>query len=192
MKKILFSFLLTLTLTHNSFAGGYHYQIDVMSRLLGNQQGNIGALQMSWLYDEEITKILLQGEDLTPAKRQQSLQSVGNRIMADLQGLNYFTQLQLNGKTLPMSNNISFIVELLNDKNLRLLFDLPLAQAVPATRATFSISVADPNGTALLFYNSAERVAIDPSVTAQCHINLVNFENSEHGKATQRVDITCK
>lgn len=194
MKKFIFSILglLVLSQSINTTAGTFHYQIDVMSHLLSNQNNQFNILQMSWLYDEKMTQMLLQDEDLSPKKKQQSLDEVGDLIMADLKGLNYFIKLQLNSKPLKFSHSDAYSVELLEGKFLRLLFDIPLVQAINPNEMKLSISLVDPNGAALLFYDTDERVTIEPPNSDRCMVKLDSLEEFEHGKAAQHVNIYCK
>lgn len=185
-------FTFAMTSANTVMAGSFHYKIDLMTQLLSNQKNKLNTVQMSWLYDEKMSKILLQDEDITPTKRQQTLNTVGDLIMTDLQGLNYFTEIQINGKKLKIANIKDYTIELIDEKYLRLLFSIPLTQPVDMHSAKISISLADPNGAAMLFYNTAERITIDKNITAKCSVKLINHDEFEHGKAAQLVDISCQ
>ena len=195
MKKIIVNLifgLLALTLGSGSMAGSFHYEIDVMSELMADPKGNLEGVQMSWLYDEKMTKILLQGEDISPGKKQQTLDALGKRIMKDLNGVSYFTRLQMKGKRLNVTSTPEMSVELIENKYLRLFFWLPLAQPVDVHNAKISMSLADPNGAAMLFYDSAERISLDDRLVSRCRVSLFNHEEFAHGEAAQRVDVSCK
>ena len=185
-------FAATSLLANNVIGGSFHYQIDVMTQLVSNQPNKINTVEMSWLYDEKMTNMLLQDEDITPAKRQQTLDTVADLIMTDLKGLNYFTQIKVNGKKLTIKQINDYGIELIDDKYLRLLFTIPVTQPVDLKKSTFSISLSDPNGAAMLFYDTAERIEVDKSITAKCAVKLINHDEFEHGKAAQRVDISCQ
>ncbi len=180
-----------MALANNVLAGSFHYEIDVMTQLVSKQKNKLNTIQMSWLYDEKISKMLLQDEDITPAKRQHTLNTVGDLIMTDLQGLNYFTQIQVNGRNLTSVQVKDYRIELIDDKYLRLLFNIPLTQPIDMHSANISIRLADPNGAAMLIYDKAERITIDKTITAKCVVKLINHEEFEHGKAAQLVDIDC-
>ena len=80
----LLTFTFAWTSANHVQAGSFHYEIDVMTQLLSSQNNKLNTVQMSWLYDEKMSKMLLQDEDITPAKRQQTLNTVGDLIMTDL------------------------------------------------------------------------------------------------------------
>ena len=136
--------------------------------------------------------MLLQDEDITPAKRQQTLDTIADLIMTDLKGLNYFTQIKVNGKKLSVKQIKNYAIELIDDKYLRLLFTIPITQPIDLKKSTLSISLSDPNGAAMLFYDTAERIQIDKSITAKCAVKLINHDTFEHGEAAQRVDVSCQ
>ncbi|CAA6812657.1 MAG: Unknown protein [uncultured Thiotrichaceae bacterium] len=184
--------LFTFALSTQATAGDFHYQIDAMSKILSAPNKQLGALQMSWLYDEQTTTMLLQDADLSPKKRQHSLNTIGQRTIKDLKRLNYFTDIKINGKPVKLAPPENLMVELIDGKYFRLFFILPFSETVDAKNGTLSFSLLDPNGIALPLFDSQERISVDATLQNSCHVNLVNFEEYKHGTAAQRVDVSCK
>lgn len=184
--------LFTFAFSTHATAGDFHYQIDVMSKVLSAPNHQLGALQMSWLYDDQTTNLLLQDADMSPEKRQQSLDELGQRTIKDLKRLNYFADVKVNGKPVKFAAPENLMVELIQDQYLRLFFILPFAEPINTKNTTLSFSLNDPNAIALLLFDSQERVSLDETLANNCKINLVNFENTEHGNASQRVDVSCQ
>lgn len=184
--------LFTLALSTQATAGDFHYQIDVMSKVLSAPNSQLGALQMSWLYDDKTTSLLLQDADMSPEKRQHSLNTIGQRTIKDLKRLNYFTDIKINGKPVKLTAPENLMVDLIEDKYFRLFFILPFSETVNAKNGTLSFSLFDPNGIALPLFDSQERVSVDETLQNGCKVHLVNFEKYEHGTAAQRVDVSCQ
>lgn len=184
--------LFTIALSTSASAGDFHYQIDVMSKVLSTPNKQFGALQMSWLYDEQISSLLLQDADMSPAKLQGSLDKIGQRTIKDLRRLNYFTDVKINGAPVKFASPENLIVELIDKKYFRLFFILPFSETITAKNSTLNFSLLDPNAIALPVFDSQERVSVDESLQDSCNITLVNFEVYEHGSAAQRIDVTCK
>lgn len=147
---------------------------------------------MSWLYDEPMTTLLLQDADLSPQNRQHDLDSLGQRTLNDLKRLNYFTDIKHNGRSVKLAAPENLMVELIEGKYLRLFFILPFSEAITAKNETLSFSLLDPNGIALPLFDSEKRISLDDALQNICNINLVDFDQYEHGEAAQRVDVNCR
>ena len=58
-----------------SFAAGsaFHYKLDLTARLVSTDSGELTGVEMSWLYDTELSETLMDGEDLSEANSEKTL-----------------------------------------------------------------------------------------------------------------------
>lgn len=173
------------------FAGGFHYEIDVTSRLLEDAAGNLTGMQMSWLYDQPVSEVLLEGEDLNAPQRAATLKTVAGRIIADLYDYSYYAHLTLNGQVLQPVTVTRYTLDLLPDKRLKLDFTLPLAKPQPLAGKQLDIEFIDPTGTGVLLYKSADRISTGP-VKADCAIGLEAHPEYGHGEPPQTAHLRCR
>ena len=65
-------------------AHGFHYNLDVSSQLQEDSTGKLTGVRINWFYDTEVSKSLLEGEDMSADKQAQTLQEIAQRAIADL------------------------------------------------------------------------------------------------------------
>lgn len=175
-------------LNTSAWAGGFHYTVGVSSRLLTDEQGNLTAVQMSWLHDEVVSGLLLDGQDADDA----ALQALGDRIIKDLAGLDYFTLLRLNGAPLKTAPATQHQLKLVDGNKLWLSFTLPLAQVQDIRGKVLQMTLQDKNGSAGLSYADVASIELSQSLPAVCKTELKPLEAEYHGAASQLVQVVCQ
>lgn len=175
-------------LNTSAWAGGFHYTIGVSSRFLADEQGNLTAVQMSWLHDEVVSGLLLDGQGTDDA----ALQDLGDRIIKDLAGLDYFTLLRLNGTALKTETATQHQLKLMGGNKLWLSFTLPLAQAQVVKGKVLQMTLQDKNGSADLSHVDVASVELSASLSAACRTELKPLEAEYHGAASQLVQVVCQ
>ncbi len=173
------------------FAGGFHYEIEVTSRLIEDAAGNLSGMQLSWLYDQPVSDVLLEGEDLSPPQRASTLTTVAGRIISDLYDYSYYAHLKLNGQVLQPVTVTTYKLDLLPDKRLKLDFTLPLVKPQALAGRQLDIEFIDPTGTGVLLYKSADRVSTGP-VKTDCTIGLEAHPDYGHGEPPQTAHLSCR
>ncbi len=190
-KTVISSFsILLLLLSNTLLAGGFHYEIDAQTRLVSNDSGYIKGLEMTWVYDAAISDLITQDEDLSTKNRDGTLKSLAILMVEDLHDLNYFTSLLIDGKPAIFAEPTHNRLEMLNGKQLKLTFFLPLA--TPLAAKNIDLALADPNGAGVVIYNDDRSITFDEKLQKRCNKILVNHEEFEHGQAAQIVKITCQ
>lgn len=182
-------YLLLITSLH---AGGFHYEINARTQMMSSDKGHINGLKMTWLYDESISKMLLEDEDLTAAKRKDSLSVLANMMLSDLNTLNYFTSLLINGTPASFSKAIQPQLIITDNKQLTLSFMLPFQKGYKVKDKTMNLALADPAGAAIVFYENAMSISMDKTLQTRCKHSLVDHKEFEHGQAAQLVSVKCQ
>ncbi|QLQ31810.1 MAG: DUF1007 family protein [Candidatus Thiothrix singaporensis] len=184
--------VLLLTLSGQAFAHGFHYQLDVASQLQENANGELTGVRMNWFYDTEVTDMLLEGEDLSADKRAQTLQTIGQQVIADLGKLHYFTNLSLDGKPLALAAATDFHMDLSPDNHLNLNFLLPLPTPQNLHGKHLDIAMADSTGSAVLAYKDVSRIRLGEKLAAACTLTLQDRQAFADGEPAQLVRMQCK
>ena len=183
MKKVLISFIF-LMLASYSFAHSFHYEIQVTTTPIVNKSGELSGLNMAWLYDPEVSKALLQDKKDT--------HKLGKKLIEDLDVLGYFTQIKLNGKPLGTSMVKSYKLTKTGDNSLLLRFTLPLQKALKLSGTmNFELIHADPSATAILYYDNAKHLILEPSLKKFCRAKVEDKKKFAEGEAPQTVFIQC-
>lgn len=175
-------------LNTSAWAGGFHYSVGVSSRFLADEQGNLTAVQMSWLHDEVVSGLLLDGQDTDEA----ALQDLGERVINDLAGLAYFTLLRLDGQVLATGTATDQRLQLMEGNKLWLSFTLPLAQPQLIRGKVLQMTLQDKNGSAGLSHADVGSIELETPFMAQCKTELKPLEAEYHGAASQLVQVICQ
>ena len=169
----------------------FHYDLDTTTVLQLNENDQLHALKVSWIYNDEVSAMMLEGnEDLAP---------LGKALMSDLAKLNYFIYVQLNGKTLATHKVSEYHLERIKQDGhtrLKLNLTLPLKQTISLKGANvIGLNYADSSGSATLYHHDAKHILIAKNANSQSQINcktkIINKEKVDHGEATQRVELRC-
>jgi len=177
-------------------AGGMHFKVDASTRLLADGEGRLKALEMRWNYDQAMTDLLLNEEDLsTPEKRDAVMAVLGDDIMADLFDLGYFTTLQANEVTQVFMTAQDYKAILNADNRIQLDFTLPLQQPRDIKDTTLDLMLADPSAGIALPYSGPEAITLDPALATRCgkpEIASSVETLNEHEVELQVVSLACK
>lgn len=172
-------------------ASGFHYNIDVSSRLTTNEQNQLSALHMDWLYDVQLSQILLENEDISPAGLPATLQDIANRMVHDLQTYHYFTQIVVNKQILPLAQVTDYQLQLLGER-LQLTLSVPLQQPQPLAGQYITINMLDPAGTGTLKHAAAERIQRSGYTLDNCGVSITENADYDHGEPAQHVLLQCR
>ncbi|MBF0471629.1 MAG: DUF1007 family protein [Gammaproteobacteria bacterium] len=172
-------------------AGGYHYEIDVTSQLVGDASGQLGSLQVTWLYDKHVSLILFENEEPNPFGRSKKLMLIADRIIADLHEYNYYAKLQVDGMNQPFNRVMDYKLELTDDYRLQLNFMIPLAKTVSIAGRQLEVTWLDPTGTGLLLHRSVGSLSVD-KIDTNCKIELENYPDYQHGELPQKARLECQ
>ncbi len=173
-------------------AHSFHYSVQVASQLHSNAQGQLQSISMDWDYDPQVTDVMLEGEDLSPAAQAQTLQALTARLMQDLAALNYFTDLKINDGTVLFQEPTDVQLQIKgidHAQHLLLHFTLPLQAPLTVMGKPLVLTLADPYGTGSAQYADTSRITL-PSNWPACQVQLEATKANEK-PVPNAAHITC-
>ena len=197
MKKLqflntLFFIAFATFFTMQASAHSYHYEMQVTNVLQTNNKGQLEALKLSFLYDGDVSNVMLQDE--------KNLNKLGKTLIRDLGKLGYFTQIKLNDKVLNTQKAQNIKLEKIAIKGeegkydaLQLNFTLPLKHpANIAKNSEIALAHEDPTDAAILYYENSEHIFVDGSLKSQCKSSVKEKGKFEEGEFPQIIKVNCK
>ncbi len=172
------------------WAHGFHYQIQAGTTLQTDSKGNIQTLQMDWLYDPEVTTVMLEGEDTSPAQQAHTLQTLRDTMLKDLHKLGYFTHLTVQDKPIALGAATTPSLTLQNQR-LHLRFTLPLQQPVNLLNQRVKLALADPDATGILSYQDTGHIRVDTPTAITCAVTLETTAG-DTGNIANHAWLDCK
>lgn len=193
-KSLLLStlFIVALFFTSQVFSHSYHYEMQVTNVLQTNDKKQLEALKLTFLYDGEVSNVMLQD--------QKDLEKLGKTLLRDLGQLGYFTQIKLNGKVLNTHKAQYIKLKKVNVKGegnsydaLQLHFTLALKKPVSITEGSeIVLAHEDPTEAAILYYENAEHILVDGSLKDSCKSSVKEKSNFAEGEFPQIIRVNCK
>ncbi len=178
--------MLTLV-SQTTYAEHFHYFIDIETTFAVDQNQQLNAINVSWVYDEKMSALM--------KAQNPNLQALAKKTLADLSKNHYFTNIQLNGKDVKTGQVKQFTIEEITDKGKKLLqldFTLPLAQAIPMQgKNKITWNFADPSGVAIMVYSKISGVRLEGELKSHCKARMWNNEEAEHGDPEQFLKLKC-
>jgi ABC-type uncharacterized transport system substrate-binding protein len=194
MKKSLFLslFLAVIFFTTQAFAHSYHYELQVTNALQTNDKNELEALKLTFLYDGEVSKVMLQD--------QKNLDKLGKTLIKDLGKLGYFTQVKLNGKVLNTNKAQDIKLEKISVKSksasydaLQLHFTLVLKKPVSIAKNSEIMFVhEDPTEAAILYYENADHILVEGNLKDNCKSSVKEKSKFAEGEFPQIIRVHCK
>jgi len=194
IKSLLRQFIIFVTVSilaiQISFAGGYHYQLDLTAKLVNNSQKELTAIQMSWIYDKELSAILMDGEDLSEAKRQETLIRRAADILIGLTEMKYFTNLRLDNQPLEFAKVENYKLMLNDQSRLIMNLTIPLKESQRLKGRTLDIIVTDDTGVGLATFVNENHLMLGDGLKLECKApSLVQKQLAEIDGHVQMMEI---
>jgi ABC-type uncharacterized transport system substrate-binding protein len=178
------------------FAAGFHYQLDLTAKLVNNPQNEVTAIQMSWVYDKELSAILMDGEDLSEAKREETLKKRAADILNGLQEVKYFTTVMIDKKVIEYAEVETYALRLNKESRLQLNLTLPLKQKQALKGRTLEIVVTDDSAVGLATFIDTSHMLLSDEIKALCKPPALEqkklTEIDGHAQITETMTIDCK
>lgn len=190
--------VLLLGLARLAAADGLHYGIEVDVQWQADAEGRLTGLRMQWVYDAQASRLLIDGEDISPNKQAASLKFIADLMLADLRLQHYYTRLSLKGQSQPLAFAPvrEYQVHLLPGQRLVLELLLPLASAQTLAGQQLTLALAEPLGNAALRYREPDGISLGASIQALCQATLAPQPASQppsaQGGAVQLLYLHCR
>lgn len=149
-------------------AAGFHYQLNLTARLVTTPAGELSGIEMSWLYDTDLSATLMDGEDLSPEKRDETLKKRAADILDGLLEMKYFTNIYLDKKALTTLKVEQYNLQLTESSQLQLNLTLPLTEAQNLKGHQLQVVVSDPTAVGLATFLTADRLLLSEYQESIC------------------------
>ena len=188
--------IITCLFTTTANAAGFHYQLDLTAKLVNTPSGELSAIKMSWVYDKELSAILMDGEDLSEAKREATLKRRAADIHNGLSEVKYFTTLYINDEKVDVAEVETYALKLNKESRLMLDLTLPLHSAQKIEGTKLDILVTDDSAVGLATFIDASHLLPGEYYKSTCQAPaLVQKQLAEvdgHAQITETMTIDCR
>ncbi|WP_159084823.1 DUF1007 family protein [Dongshaea marina] len=150
-----------------------HSWIELHTRFIGNDKGQLTALKYTWVFDEMTSSYTLDGEDLSAKNRAKTLNRVGASIVSNMAYYHYFSYLYNKGQ--PVKYHLATEPHLAYDKGkLSLSFTLPIAHPLAMQGKQLELLIYDPTYYIDMSYPHTQQIQLDPILAKSCQIKLIS------------------
>ncbi len=179
-----------------AIAAGFHYQLDLTAKLVNNPENELTAIQMSWIYDKELSAILMDGEDLSEENLEASLEKRTEEILSGLIDVKYFTTLVLDQKPLEFLAASHYKLRLTKESRLQMNLTLPIKNKEQIKGRTLEIVVTDDSAVGLATFVDTSHMLLDDYYTTSCKApTLVQKKLAEidgHAQVLETMTLDCR
>jgi len=179
-----------------SLAAGFHYQLDLTAKLVNNPQNELTAIQMNWIYDKELSAILMDVEDLSEANKEASLEKRKAEIFKGLTEVKYFTTVLLNKNVLEVGKVENYKLRLNKESRLEMNLTLPLTKPQALQGNTLEIVVTDDSAVGLATFVDTSRMLLGEQFKSICQQpDLAQKKLAEvdgHAQVVETMTINCR
>ena len=176
--KISFIFTLLFPLTLSAHP---HAWVDTNTYIDSNET-HITALHMTWTFDAETSTYMLQGEDISPEKIDQTLQRLAESVVGNMYNEHYFTYLYDGNE--PVRYKEANHPQLIQDGNkLVLSFELPLSNPIAFNNKKFKLYIYDETYFVDMSWLDKSNIQLSEQLTAKCAGKLVAPKASDELRA---------
>jgi ABC-type uncharacterized transport system substrate-binding protein len=169
--RIVAVLLAALVCTGDGFAHP-HTWIDLRTRVIMNNQGYVSALELDWLFDDFYTNLI--AKEFVKQNRSvfEFLTEMANTTLANIASDDYFTDIRLNGKRLPLGEAKQSELGLRN-KRFWLRFEVPLREPVDPHSARLTFAVYDPTYSIEILYAKGASIIFSGPGGGSCFGRIV-------------------
>lgn len=148
-----------------------HSWIELKTVIEG-EDGVINGLTMEWSFDAMTSAYVLDGEDLSPERVEETYQNIAASLMDNILYEHYFTYFY-NGEE-PIRYSVGHSEKLERDRaKLVLSYYLPLAKPQPVTRDSLRLMIYDKTHFVDMSWRSDSHVSLSSGLERQCSLNIV-------------------
>ncbi|WP_181389754.1 DUF1007 family protein [Leucothrix pacifica] len=178
-------------------AGGFHYQLELTARLDATPNGQLDSIEMSWIFDPQLSITLMDGEDLSEANRAETLQRRASNVLSSFAEMGYFTKVLLNRSTLMTLEVEDYNLDYTDTSQLQLSLKLPLAKPVNLNLKgqRLQIVISDPTAAGLATFVTTDHLLLGELLATTCNKPSLAKEQAEsddgHILVSETMTIDC-
>ncbi|WP_019615612.1 DUF1007 family protein [Psychromonas ossibalaenae] len=148
-----------------------HSWVDTKTVIQGSDS-HISGFHMSWSFDAMTSMYMLDGEDLSPENRAETLQKLADSVIENMYNEHYFTYFYDDEK--PVKYKTAQNAQLKQDKaKLILSFDLPLSKPQPLTADSLRLLIFEPSYYIDMSWKKSADIELSEALTRSCLIDLI-------------------
>ncbi|QIA64971.1 DUF1007 family protein [Vibrio astriarenae] len=148
-----------------------HSWIELKTTIEG-ENGMINGLTMEWSFDAMTSAYVLDGEDISPERIDETFQNIAASLMDNILYEHYFTYFY-DGET-PIRYGVGHSEKLERDRaKLVLSYYLPLAKPQPVTRDSLRLMIYDKTHFVDMSWRADRHVSLSNDLARQCSLNIV-------------------
>ncbi|EAS66383.1 DUF1007 domain-containing protein [Photobacterium sp. GB-27] len=163
--------LSSLTLFSTASQAHPHSWIDMKTYIQGDKK-QITGFKMVWTFDAMTTAYMLDGEDMSPESKTETLARVGDSVMKNMMNEHYFTYFYNDQE--PIKYKIATDGVLTKDRaKATLTFELPLSKPQPLTKDSLRLLIFEPSYYVDMSWKAKNDIILSPELSKVCTFDLV-------------------
>ncbi|WP_394241042.1 DUF1007 family protein [Vibrio astriarenae] len=171
-RPLLALFALSLSVGVHDYVHAHPHSWIELKTTIEGEEGMINGLTMEWSFDAMTSAYVLDGEDLSPERIDETFQNIAASLMDNILYEHYFTYFY-DGDT-PIRYGVGYSEKLERDRaKLVLSFYLPLANPQPVTRDSLRLMIYDKTHFVDMSWRADSHVSLSASLVRQCSLNIV-------------------
>ena len=148
-----------------------HSWISMKTYIEGNST-QITGFKMVWTFDAMTTAYMLDGENMSPEHKEQTLKDTAQSVMENMKNAHYFTYFYDNET--PIKYHIPASGELVKPRaKATLTFELPLAKPKTITKDSLKLLIFEPSYYVDMSWDNKSDIILSPELAKTCRFTLV-------------------
>ena len=169
--RLVLLLLASFFVTQNALAHP-HAWIDLRSRVLLNDEGQVYAFEFEWLFDDYYTVLVAEELGLGQEPTAAYLDQITKRNLTNLQDYDYFTAITYDGERQAVGEVTRYESDL-HDGRLWMQFELPLTQPLDPKTGEVSFAVYDPTYWIEILHLEGEPIFFSGEGADQCFGDII-------------------
>ncbi|WP_028863966.1 DUF1007 family protein [Psychromonas aquimarina] len=148
-----------------------HSWVDTKTVIQGSDS-HISGFHMSWTFDAMTSMYMLDGEDLSPENKTETLQKLADSVLENMYNEHYFTYFYDGEKSVKYKTAQN--ARLTQDKaKLILSFDLPLSRPQPLTTDSLRLLIFEPSYYIDMSWKKSSDLQLSEALAQSCSFDLI-------------------
>ncbi len=149
-----------------------HAWIDLQSRVLLDDDGDIRALELSWLFDDYYTVLVAEELGMDTEPTQKLLDDIARRNLGNLRRYDYFAAVTYDGERQEIGDVNRYETEV-RDGRLLMRFEVPLTRPLDPESGEVTFSVYDPTYWIEIVHVEDEPVLFSGEGAERCQSEII-------------------
>ncbi len=149
-----------------------HAWIDLKSKVLLDDKGQVRALQLDWIFDDYYTVAIADEVDLGEEIPDEVWTGIAERNLSNLAEHDYFTDVRADGVTVELGE-VSRYEGGLRDGRMWMRFEVPILEPIDPRPKTVSFAVYDPTYYIEIVHLEGDVITFDGEGSDRCAGEIV-------------------